>query len=135
LELLPAFADTECYRGPCYDYTACVTEKCNLHVGCLVNTIAQFWARTYHAATVNPLAVAADAVAGVKGAARLALGALTQVGAQLDLVAPVLEGVTEGCPPGTRWAVGLTGYSCQSPATHPVAATRAELVAAGILRS
>lgn len=39
-----------------------------------------------------------------------------------------IDGITKGCPPGTRWALGLTGCSCQSPATHPIALTASELL-------
>jgi hypothetical protein len=42
--------------------------------------------------------------------------------------APPLDGVTKGCPPGTRWALGLTGCSCQTPATHPIALSPSELL-------
>jgi hypothetical protein len=30
--------------------------------------------------------------------------------------------------------VGLTGYSCQTPLTHPTAATREQLIAIGVLK-
>lgn len=135
LDALPDFAKSDCYRGPCYDYGACVTERCQVHPACLVNTILQFWVNQYRAVAANPLGYPAQVAASVAQAARQTLAVGKQVLAQFELIAPVIEGVTEGCPPGTRWAVGLTGYSCQSPATHPIAATREQLIAAGILRA
>lgn len=133
IEMLPAFAASDCYKGPCYDYGACVTERCNLHVDCLAQTIFQFWARTYRAFAANPLEVIAEAGRGVAFAARHTLRVSEQTLAQFELIAPSVDGITQGCPPGTRWAWGLTGLSCQSPATHPRAATREELIQYGIL--
>lgn len=112
-----------------------MSEKCQLHPGCLVNTILQFWQRQYRALAQNPLGLVAEAATGLVGAARFAHAVIRQTAAQLEVLPPVLEGVTEGCPPGTRWAVGLTGFSCQSPATHPIAATREQLIAIGVLKA
>jgi len=133
LEALPEFSKSDCYKGPCYDYGACVTERCNIHVDCLVNSILAFWTKTYKAIAANPLQVAQDAGSGLEFAARHAVRALEQGLAQLEIIRGSTGEVTEGCPPGTRWAWGLTGLSCQSPATHPRAATREELVRYGIL--
>lgn len=135
LDALPDFAQSDCYRGPCYDYGACVTERCQVHPACLVNTILQFWVNQYRAVAQNPLGYPAGVAAAAARAGRQLLGAGRQVAAQFELIGPSVGGVTEGCPPGTRWAVGLTGYSCQSPATHPIAATREQLIAAGILKA
>ena len=136
MAILGTAAFKDCYKGPCYSYEGCVEERCALHIDCLAQTILQFWVNTYHSVSVNPLQTAADAAhfvaAQVDRFATLARHPLQAAGfAGPDDSA----GVTEGCPPGTRWAVGLTGYSCQSPATHPIAATREQLIAAGILTS
>jgi hypothetical protein len=103
-----------------------------------VNTILQFWARQFRAVAAGQGLELVTETVGELG--RLGSRARRVLPAMItDLVSggplTLTEGVTEGCPPGTRWAVGLTGYSCQSPYTHPIAATREELIAAGILRA
>lgn len=49
--------NTECYRGPCYSYEACVSGKCQVHPGCVINTILAFWARQYRALPASVQAV------------------------------------------------------------------------------
>lgn len=137
LAILESEAFKDCYKGPCYDYTACVTDRCSIHPDCLASIIKTFWMKQYRAVVANPIgAITADAKAIAAEARRL--GVLITRGAEIFThreVALEPDAVTEGCPPGTRWAVGLTGYSCQTPATHPIAATREQLIAAGILRA
>jgi hypothetical protein len=137
LELVPWFKDSDCFKGACYDYTACVTGRCSIHPACLIATILQFWARQYRAVVANPIGAVTDAAKEVTTEAKR-LGFLVTHAAEIfgfREVGPEPWAVTEGCPPGTRWAVGLTGFSCQTPATHPTAATREQLIAAGILRA
>jgi hypothetical protein len=135
MAILGSAAFKDCYKGPCYDYGACVTERCSIHPDCLVSIIKAFWMKTYRALVTNPLGLATDAVTGAKLTGLHAVRALEQQIAALEIIAPSVGGVTEGCPPGTRWAWGLTGLSCQSPATHPRAATREELIQYGILKA
>lgn len=136
LAILESEAFKDCYKGPCYDYGACVTDRCSIHPACLIQTIKQFWMKTYHALVANPGQVVRDALSFTSAEAmRLAALAGHPLEAAGLVGSAEVGGVTEGCPPGTRWAIGLTGYSCQSPATHPIAATREQLIAAGILTS
>jgi len=133
---IPSFAASDCYRGPCYSYEACITDKCQIHAGCVINTILQFWARHYRAvvAYVEPVVTPALAAARAARLALPALGVLQLIGEELTAdAAPPPGAVSDGCPPGTTWRIGLTGFSCQGPEHGGPIATREQLVAAGIL--
>lgn len=125
-----------CFPGPCYDYVACVTHVCVSDVACAVHGIFQFWAKQYKAVAVYVDPVLAPLIAATPVIQQVLLAALPAIqAANIAIAVTGPAGVTEGCPPGTRWAVGLTGFSCQSPITHPTAATREQLIAAGILKA
>jgi hypothetical protein len=120
----------ECFPGPCYDYAACVTQKCFAEVACEIQSIFQFWARQYQAAVTYVVPPVVAAAQRAQRAGLAALGRAAELGATLVAVPIPPGGFTQGCPPGTRWVIGLTGCSCQPiDAPYPLA-TAAQIKAA-----
>jgi hypothetical protein len=127
-DLLPWFKDSGCFRGPCYDYEACVSGKCQYHPGCVVNQVIQFWARQYRAAVTWT----GQAVAPVLTQARRRLLGATGVagagGAAEEPAAAGAPGITLGCPAGQYWTIGLTGCRCVPAGSGLPAATVAQVI-------
>jgi hypothetical protein len=127
------FTKTDCYRGPCYSYEACVSDQCQVHALCAINQILQFWVGQYRAvvAYVEPV------VAPVLEAARAALQPLPAIGlppAELSDAIPVAPPGSFGCgEQGWIWQRTTIGCRCGPPGTFGPPCTEAELIAAGIL--
>jgi hypothetical protein len=123
------FTKTDCYRGPCYSYEACVSDKCQVHAACAINQIIQFWARQYKAvvAYVEPVTTPVLAATRVVARALPAIGVLQQIGEVLQ--APPPSGVTLGCPPNHFWTIGLTGCRCVPSDSGLYQATEAQVIA------
>ena len=128
LDLLPQFKDSGCYRGPCFNYEACVSGKCQHHPGCLINQIIQFWQRQYRAAVTYVQPALDYLPAAVRPGQSVSV--LGKIGTAEPEAAAQLppNAVTLGCPPGWYWTIGLTGCRCVEPNTGLYAATRAEVI-------
>jgi hypothetical protein len=123
------FTKTDCYRGPCYDYEACVSDKCQVHAACAINEIIQFWAQKYRAvvAYVQPIITPAQELARVAIRALPALGAIQILSEAI--APPAAAGVGIGCPTGWYWTVGLTGARCVPPGSGAFPATQEQVIA------
>lgn len=122
------FTKTDCYRGPCYDYEACVSDKCQVHAACAINEIIQFWARQYRAVVtyVSPVLVP------VGNLAITAARALPVIGTAA-LLADVVQGlpagaVSVGCSQGEYWTMGLTGCRCVPIGSGLIAITKEQVI-------
>jgi hypothetical protein len=119
----------DCYPGPCYDYGACVTNQCFAETACEIRGIFQFWARQFEAAVSYALPPVVEA-AKAAGRTLLAAAQAAATSEALNLGgAPPPTGFTKGCPPGTRWVIGLTGCSCQPFAIPYPPATAEQILA------
>lgn len=126
-------AAPDCYPGPCYDYAACVTNKCFAETACQIRGIFQFWAGQFKAAVAyaGPT-VEAQTRRALSVAERLLIRRQLGAGAVPPEPEP-FRGYTKGCPPGRRWVLGLTGCSCQPfEIPYPPATAEQILAACGV---
>lgn len=125
----------DCYPGPCYSYEACVTQRCFSETSCVIQGILRFWITQYRAASAYVVPLVVEAVQPIR---RVGLRVLIPGPLPVTVLAPPVSeaagGVTEGCPAGHSWAVGLTGFSCQPIGSAHFRATRAQLIANGIIK-
>lgn len=128
------FTKTDCYRGPCFSYEQCVSEKCQVHAACAINQILQFWARQYRAAV-------AYVVAAVPAPAQAALRTLAQRPSVIlppsEPVAPLpvpaaLREARYGCPADRKWVISSIGLVCAVLEDPRPEATDEQLAAFGV---
>lgn len=104
----------DCYRGPCYDYVACVEHKCGAAISCVIHQILRFWIRQYEALP----AWVTQSVAAAQEFAQPVIQPLAVVLPGLSVLStapvPVAAG-DPGCPPGYVWYQTLTGIHCGPP--------------------
>jgi hypothetical protein len=119
-----------CFPGPCYEYTSCVTHVCTSDATCAVFQILQFWVKQYKAVVTYiepavPIITAATIL--TRRALLLAVPAIR--GIELVQSLTTAPPITDGCPPGWYWAIGLTGVACSDPRLGRQAATAEQLIA------
>lgn len=123
------FDNPECFPGPCFDYTACVSGRCFSDLTCAIIGIVQFWQRQYRYVVQGQLApVVAEVGEAVRGFA--AIENLRKARFEQlveDVVGP--KQLTEGCPPGWYWVIGLTGCRCVPKEAGVPPATREQIIA------
>jgi hypothetical protein len=129
LELLPWFAASDCFRGPCYSYEACGSDKCQIHAACVINQILRFWADRYKAVAAWTENQAPTVTAAVTTTARTLAPLLRLAGLVGAPAAPPAAAELPGCPPGEHWTLGLTGCRCVPAVWGLPRATQAQVIA------
>jgi hypothetical protein len=127
------FTKTDCYRGPCFDYVACVSDKCQVHAACAINEILQFWVRQYQAVAAYVAPVLEPTLEAAQAVARIlpGLGVLQRIGEELQAVPP--PGSTSCGEQGWIWQRTTIGCRCGPPGAFGAPADHDLLVACGLI--
>jgi len=124
----------DCYPGPCYDYGACVSGRCFSEVSCVIQGILRFWVNQYRAASAYVAPLVVEAVAPIRrvGLRVLVPGPLPVAPVPAPVPGLPAGAITNGCPPGWYWTIGLTGCRCSPPGLNLPPATAAQLAQCGV---